>query len=222
MSFKKLFLAFFLSTPALAAGNFDLKSVPNTEVDQYLVPGSDEIGTPRNLQGLWWLNGNPLADEIMSFANAQWTTIEENGDVVGYRAEIAVYDEGIWAWHDSIAGRFLYNLVRKTHLTYVAKFNRDFTFGHITPVLAPVILLPVEIPSSMLVDFTMTQVNENEYSRDSIVLGQKHNYRFRRIVDGEGKRLPAFEEFLSNAEVPNSLLPVCRLGGDSLPSNCVK
>ena len=68
----------------------------------------------------------------------------------------------------------------------------------------------------------MTKVGENEYKRESIVLGQKSEYRFRRIVDGNGQRLPAYEEFVEKAEVPNALLPVCRLQGDTLPTACAK
>ena len=197
MSFKSLALALFLSTPVFAAGKFDLISVPHSDIDQYLVPGSDSAGTPAPLQGLWWTNGNPLPDEVLSMASAQWTTIESDNEVVGYQAVIPVYDEGIWAWHDSVAGRLLYDLVLKNKLTYIAKFNRDFTFGLITPVLAPLPFVPgFEIPASMLVEFTMTKVGENEYKRESIVLGQKSEYRFRRIVDGNGQRLPAYEEFV--------------------------
>ncbi|RZA25132.1 MAG: hypothetical protein EOP10_07785 [Proteobacteria bacterium] len=223
MFFKTLLFALTLSTPVMAAGKYKLKSVPHADLDQYLVPGSDATNTPTAVQGLWWLNGNPLPDEMLSLASAKWTEILEDGEVVGYQAAIPVYDEGIWAWHDSSAGRLLYNVVLKSKLTYYAKFNLDFSFGRITPVLQPIGFIPgIEIPSSMLVDFTMTKVSEDEYLRESIVLGQKQTYRFRRVVDGNGNRLPAYDEFVNKAEVPNALLPICDLEGDALPTRCAK
>jgi len=223
MSFRKIVLALFLSSPVYAAGKYDLQSVPHVDIETRLVPGSDLTGTPKELQGLWWLDGNPLPDEVMSMAGAQWSAVEENGEVVGYEAILPVFDEGVWAWHDSLQGRLLYTFVRKSRLRYIASFNRDFSFGQITPVLDPISFLPgFEVPPSLLVDFTMTLVADGEYSRDSIVLGAKHSYRFRRIVDGDGKRLPAFAEFVDRVRVPNALVPICDIPGKELPTACAK
>ncbi|MBC7532018.1 MAG: hypothetical protein H7318_10600 [Oligoflexus sp.] len=223
MSLRSIVLALSLSTPVFAAGRFDLVSVAHNEIDTHLVPGSDATGTPEALQGLWWMNGNPLADEVLSFASAQWSDIEVDGEVVGHQALIPVFDQGIWSWHDSIAGRVLYNLVLKSRLTYHVTFDLNFTHGQVTPLLKPISFIPgIELPASMLVDFKMNAVTEGEYSRDSILLGKKHSYRFRRIVDGNGNRLPAFDEFVDLVEVPNALLPICRIKGNTLPSACAK
>ncbi|RZA23949.1 MAG: hypothetical protein EOP10_11335 [Proteobacteria bacterium] len=62
----------------------------------------------------------------------------------------------------------------------------------------------------MLIDFELNYVDGNEYSRDSVLLGRPHTYRFRRIVDGQGNRLPAYDEFVEKAEVANALLPILR------------
>jgi hypothetical protein len=223
MTFKALLLSTLLSSTAFA-GQYEFVSVPHAEVDQHLTIGSDANGTPKNLQGLWWMNGNPLADEVISFASTQWEEIVEDGEVVGYRGTLPVYDEGIWSWHDSKAGRILYSLVLGHRLTYVAEFNKDFTYGVIEPRIKPLGVLPaVTIPASMLVEFTMTQVNENEFSRDSILLGQPSQYRFRRIVDAEGNRLPDFDEFVEKAEVSNALLPICKNNtSETLPSSCAR
>ncbi len=225
MSIRSLLLVFgiLLSSPSFAGGLYDLKSVSHEDLDQELLAGSDLTGTPKNLQGLWWLDGNPLPDEVMSLASARWSKIEKNGRVVGYEAVIPVYDQGIWAWHDSLPGRFLYSLVLASRLTYIARFNADFSFGQITPKFIPLQFLPgVEIPASLLVDFTMTLVDDGEYQRDSILFGARHSYRFRRIVDGEGNRLPAYDEFVEKAEVNKALLPICRLPSQGFPTACVR
>ena len=76
----------------------------------------------------------------------------------------------------------------------------------------------------MLVDFELNKVAEDEYARDSIILGQVSTYRFRRIVDGEGRRLPAYEDYVASIleRGPiNALIPICRKGdGDTLPTRC--
>jgi hypothetical protein len=38
--------------------------------------------TPRSLEGVYWMRGNPLADYLLSFANIHWTT--GNGTPFGY------------------------------------------------------------------------------------------------------------------------------------------
>lgn len=219
-----LALSLLFSAPAFA-GNYQLVSVPHSEVDAHMTIGTDATGTPKNLQGLWWMNGNPLADEVVSFAGTQWETITDaDGEITGYVGTLPVYDEGVWSWHDSAAGRLLYTVVLKTKLVYVATFNKDFTYGQVKPTFQPIGVLPkIEIPPSMLVNFTMNQVSSEEFSRDSVVLGQPSQYRFRRIVDADGNRLPAFDEFVRLAESANALLPVCLHKTDEqLPTNCAR
>ncbi len=226
MKMISLAIALAFSTTALA-GQYSLESVAHQDIDQYLTIASAATGTPENLQGLWWMDGNPLADEVVSFAGLDFEEIIEDGELVGYRTEIPVYDEGIWSWHDSVAGRLLYGLVLTQRLVYVGVFNPDFTYGEVTPTIRPLSFLPtVTIPRSMLVDFTMTQVTEDEWSRDSVILGQASSYRFRRIVDGSGKRLPAYDAYVQAIEErgpANALLPYCKKdNGTVLPTACAR
>ncbi|MCX6129895.1 MAG: hypothetical protein NTX25_12650 [Proteobacteria bacterium] len=211
MRLKSLILALLVSSSAFAESNsFELVTVPHSDIDSYMRIGNSANGTPEKLQGLWWMDGNPLPDEVVSFAGAKWQKSYENGQLVGYETYIAVYQQGIWSWHDSFLGRTLYKLALDTKLTYHFKFNLDFSHSVVTPILTPTAdSAELEIPQSMLLDFTMNMVNKNEYSRDSILFGQPASYRFRRIVDAEGRRLSTFNEFLSKLEVPNALLPYC-------------
>ena len=221
-------VALVAANPVLArgVGGYQFQVVPHDQLDDVMTIGSDATGTPENLQGLWWMDGNPLADEVVSFAGAQYEAIEEDDEVVGYSAEIAVYDEAVWTWHNSFGGHLLYRLVNQQKLVYHGIFNADFTHGEVTPIIRPFSVLPeVEIPQSMLVNFSMTQVTEDEWSRDSVLFGQSSSYRFRRIVDGEGNRLPAWDDFVQSIEdrnVGQALLPVCKNSDGVLPSPCVK
>lgn len=218
------FLSIMLTSSAFAA--YEKISVPAIDIDQYLTYGSDETNTPKNLQGLWWMDGNPLADEVLSFAGAIWSEEYEDGELIGYVARIAVYDEGIWSWHDTTEGNILYNMVLGSKLVYEAHFNLDFTFGQVTPNIQPSSVFPeIVIPSSPFIDFSMIMINDVEWRRDSVLLGQASSYRFRQIVDGAGNRLPAYDDYVYAIESrgpANALLPVCDLEGDVLPTPCAR
>lgn len=224
MKTKIIVLGLVLASQAMAAvPAYELISVPHEELDQFLVPGTDATGTPEPLQGLWWMDGNPLPDEVISFAGAKWETLYEDGAVVGHQTKIPVYDSGIWSWHDSIQGRLLYAGANLVELVYVITFNSDFTFGRAKPEFKLGLLPSIVIPASMLVDFTVVKISEDEYRRDTVLLGQKSSYRFRRLVTAEGERLANWEEFLSKVEAPNALLPICTNNVNFLPpSSCAK
>jgi hypothetical protein len=224
-----LFLGLCFSTALFAETPYRFLSVPHVDIDQYLTPATEEMGIPKNLQGLFWMDGNPLADEVVSFASAHFIPIEENGQIQGYEAWIPVYDEGIWSWHDTLQGRLAYAGVRRSNLIYHVVFNPDFTTGRIIPVakVLPVPAAPgLEIPQSMLVDFDMTLVNPDEFRRDSRLLGLPHMYRFRRIVDGEGRRLAAYDDYVASIKargLVNALLPVCKNNRNlTLPTSCAR
>lgn len=220
-----------LSSMAVAAGDqypYTLDSVPYRDIDQHLVIGSDATETPAPLQGLWWMDGNPQADEVMSFANAKFKDIQVGGQVVGHEATLVVYDEGIWAWHDSEEGERQARKAYNWRLVYRLVFNADYTHGQIEPILDPPegFRFGIRIPRNPLATFTMDQVNADEYVRDTKLLGKSNQYRFRRIVDGQGQRLPLYDNFVQTVEaegVPNALLPLCNVESEEriLPSACV-
>jgi hypothetical protein len=220
-----LALAMLASSPAFAFHNpYEMKSVPHEIAYQEMTVASDATQTPKALQGIWWMNGNPLPDEMVSFASVKWQPIEENGEVVGYTGSLPVYDAKVWSWHDSPSGKKLYDLVRKVKLVYVAEFNKDFSYGIVTPTFE-VGPLPVEIPPTKLLTFAMRKVSDDEYSRDSLIGGLPSKYRFRRMVDGNGKLIEEiYEEFLSLVEEDNALFPVCKTDKEpqTLPTACVE
>jgi hypothetical protein len=224
-------IGFALSTLALAADEqypYTLAPVPYRDIDQHLVIGSDATGTPIPLQGLWWMDGNPQADEVMSFANARFKDITFAGKVVGHEATLVVYDEGIWAWHDSEEGERQARKAYNWRLVYHLVFNADYTHGKIEPILDPPegFRFGIRIPRNPLANFTMDMVNQDEYVRDTNLLGKSNQYRFRRIVDGQGNRLPTYDSFVQTVEadgVPNGLLPLCNVETEVkvLPTACV-
>ncbi len=215
-----------LGTGVAKAQDYDFVSVPHSEIDQHLVIGSSENGTPEELGGLWWMDGNPLPDEVVSFAGANFEAIfNESGELEGHVGIVPVYDEGVWSYHDTEIGRFLVDLARLVRLHYVVEFNASFTEAQITPSFSPT-PRRFELPPSRLLDFRMSRISENEYLRDSEMFGTPMEYRFRRIVTADGERLPAFQEYLdaiAERGPENALLPVCTANtADRLPTSCVK
>lgn len=194
-------------------GDYQMISVPHADIDSHLVIGNDETETPENLQGLWWMDGNPMADEVMSLGGVAFKELIVDGEVVGHEGLLPVYDERVWSWHNSLQGKGLYSFVNKSKLVYLLRFNKDFTFGKIIPTFRPIAFLPPVGIQEALVDFEMTQVNEDEWSRDSQAFGKqaKGQYRFRRIVAGNGQRLENWDDYIESLEersVPDALLPI--------------
>lgn len=230
MKLNVLALSLFVSGSAFAGEvnltwPYVLKSVPHELAYKEMTVGSDATNTPEALQGIWWMNGNPLADELVSFASVKWQPIEDNGEVVGYTGSLPVYDSKVWSWHDSKGGKTLYKAVLAAKLVYVAQFNKDFSYGIVTPTFK-VGPIPVKIDPSKLLTFAMRKVSENEYSRDSLIGGIPSQYRFRRLIDGNGDVLDqnVFDEFKALVESDNALFPVC-VGDEApatLPTKCVK
>lgn len=223
-----LALSLFVSSPAFAfqkPSPYELKSVPHEIAHEEMTIGSDATNTPEALQGIWWMNGNPLADELVSFASVEWQPIEENGEVVGYKGSLPVYDAKVWSWHDSHAGKKLYDLVRSTKLVYVAEFNKDFSYGVVTPTFQFGSHRPIGIPPTKFLTFAMRKVSDDEYARDSLIAGLPSTYRFRRMVEANGNLIQeTYEEFLSLVEADNALFPVCEADPtpETLPTACAK
>jgi hypothetical protein len=220
-----LALSLFVSSSAFAFSPYEYKFVDHEVAYKEMTVGNDATNTPEALQGIWWMNGNPLADEMVSFAGVKWEPIEENGEVVGYRGSLPVYDAKVWSWHGSPAGVALYELVRKSKLVYVAQFNKDFSYGVVTPTFQPGGIPPIGIPPSKLLTFAMRKVADDEYSRDSLILGVPSQYRFRRLIDANGKEIEeTFKEFLSLVEAQKALFPVCKADKTpaTLPTVCAK
>jgi hypothetical protein len=226
MKLNVLALSLLVSGSAFGFQNpYEMKSVPHEDAYLEMTVGNDSTNTPEALQGIWWMNGNPLADELVSFASVKWEAIEENGEIVGYRGSLPVYDAKVWSWHDSHAGKKLYDLVRSTKLVYVAEFNKDFSYGVVTPTFQFGPLPPFGIPPTKFLTFAMRKVSDDEYSRDSLIAGLPSQYRFRRLVDGNGVlNTETYKEFLSLVEEDNALFPVCKVDPtpDTLPTACAE
>ncbi len=184
-----------LAADALNSNAYRLadKSFSRLEVGDFQVAGSDLTGTPKALQGIWWMDGNPLKDETISFANVDFSQD---------KPLLPVFGPGNFTFHagtdsavkspdnnsDDKDGINLYALVAASGVVYEFDFSRDrsnYTFARIVPVvrLTVGILEKMLRVSPKIVEFTMTKVTPNLYKRENAFFGKSvDSYQFRRIL----------------------------------------
>jgi hypothetical protein len=172
-------------------GDYQLRSIASADADGAMTVGDGSTGLPPALQGLWWMHGNPLPDELLSFGGSPW-------DEATRTTRIVVYDEGVWTWHDDLAGRALYAGVRQSELIYELAYDPDLAFAVITPTVqvGPV---RIRVPES-IVKFTAQRLADGLWLRLSYLHGHLvHAYALRRVVRGDGQREPAYDEYAAAA-----------------------
>jgi hypothetical protein len=143
---------------------FELKEIETDKVEEFMTIANEQ-NTPTGLQdfyGLWYMNGNPLADEVVSVAGSTF-----DKDKNSY--SLKVYNEKVWTWSPTIAGRMLYAAVRQTGLTYKIIKSNDDTYN-VTPMIhVPAYLsgLELSIPN-VIVDFEIKRTEDVDvWSRPS-------------------------------------------------------
>ncbi len=170
---------------------FKLVEVASSDADQYMPVADGRNGIPDILQGIWWMDGNPLPDELLSFGLTTW-------DVANRKTTIDVYGEHIWTWHGNLRGRALYEFVRRVKLVYEIELNEAQDFVLITPIIH-LGKLPIRIPPEV-VKFTARLVGDGHFVRESYLYGKKfHEYDLRRVVRSDGTREEAFDAYVKQA-----------------------
>jgi hypothetical protein len=177
---------------------FKLESWPSIGIENQMTIGNSE-NMPAELaddfSGIWYMNGNPLADELVSFAN-----VEKDPKTGGYLRR--VYDEKIWTWSNNSEGIKLYKNVRTFGLTYLmTKVNS--THYNVKPILKlPTYLFNAQIPiGRQLVVFDVVRTSDpNIWLRVTDFFGERvGDYQFTRIVYGNGTRTEKY----SDIYIPN-------------------
>jgi hypothetical protein len=144
--------------------------------------------TPAPLQGIWYMNGNPLADRTVSFANMKF--INKDGKKFAY---FPVFGANNYTFLGDESGEKLYTMAKDFDLIYEVTFNNDFTFGEIVPTMK-IGIIRIRIPKK-IVEFTMTQKSDGYFIRDSKFLGKPlPSYNFVRIFDKNKNPIPGAPE----------------------------
>lgn len=190
------------------AGDYQLIEIPSDRVDEEMRIAGASSGIPDTLQGLWWMDGNPLPDEVISFGASTWSAAEQ-------ATRIRVYGQRIWSWHGNILGRLLYHMARMSRLVYELHFDPDLTLGTITPNIS-VLGARFRVPESLL-RLTLRRKGDGLWLRESRFFGVFHHvYHLRRIVGGDGARLDTFAAYVESAPA-RSFLAVRLMAGHGQP-----
>lgn len=173
-------------------GDYRLSPVASEDLAEAMPVADAQSAIPAPLQGLWWMDGNPLPDEFVSFAHSAY-------DVQSHKVTINVYDQDIWSWHGNEQGSFLYDLVQRFKLTYELTLNEEETFIQIIPVIT-FKGIAIHVPRA-LVNFTARADGDGRWIRESQFFGQEFgSYTFRRVVDRNGvKDQDVFDAYLQQA-----------------------
>ncbi|WP_437581389.1 hypothetical protein [Sorangium sp. So ce887] len=186
-----------LPVGVIEGSEYELIEISSDQVDREMLLAGPSSGIPEALQGLFWMDGNPLPDEVISLGGSTW-------DAGTSTTRIHVYGERIWSWHANLRGRGLYALVRAARLVYELRLNADLTFGAIVPFVC-LAGRRVRIPEP-LARFTMRRVSDGHWLRESRFFGLFHHvYDLRRIVRGDGSRTDAFAAYATLAPARSAL-----------------
>ena len=177
----------------------ELLRFTSDQIDQVMIIADEASEVPSELHGLWWMDGNPVADDVVSFAKSSW---DENRR----KTSIEVFGSGVWSWHDSEDGLRTFGGANRFKLTYNFTFNPELTFAQIIPVVS-LGKIKLRIPK-FIANFTMVRLDDGYWVRKTKFFGQDSgDYYLRRIVSADGVRAESFYDFLNSAPL-NHFIPV--------------
>lgn len=138
-----------------------------------------------DFQGIWWMRGNPVPEELVSFAG---TTVTSST----YPTTLNVPNngQGMWAWNDNVAGASLQKYYAVYSPTSTVAFDfESATKGNIQTGLTDVPLVWVD-------EFPFEYMNDDEWNRPTIFQTRSvlpdTNYTLTRIVMADGSPHPQY------------------------------
>ncbi|MBM4251830.1 MAG: hypothetical protein FJ146_07645 [Deltaproteobacteria bacterium] len=160
---------------------------PRAEVGSFQKAGSNLTGTPSELQGIWWMDGNPLSDETVSFATVDFGQERPLLPVFGLNAFTFHAGDNADA-SETKRGNMAFSLARKFSLIY--EFQFDGTAAkYESAKIVPTIVMKVGPfakrlrVSDKILGFTMRRTGPHLYSRDNTVRGEPiDSYLLKRIL----------------------------------------
>eukprot|EP01063_Lacrimia_lanifica_P037914 TRINITY_DN7936_c0_g1_i1.p2 TRINITY_DN7936_c0_g1~~TRINITY_DN7936_c0_g1_i1.p2 ORF type:complete len:279 (+),score=118.09 TRINITY_DN7936_c0_g1_i1:52-888(+) len=170
--------------------SYTLKYFHTLDADNHMAIATREntpAAIPDSLLGLHFMDGNPLHDELVSFANCKWVPEERS-------CYMKTYGHRTWSFDAVRQGDFAYKLLRTFKFVYKFEFNEDMKSARAIPVpTVPVVNVDFQVPSLAL-EFFMYENAEDaagSWTRNTTYVAgaiQAPEYQFRRIVDENGDK----------------------------------
>ena len=184
-SFNNFFLMSFIHNLAMVIKERQLNNIATW------MTGEESKDLPEVLQGVFFMDGNPLPDDCITMYNSQW-------DAKNLTLLLQVFAPIQWTFHASIAGRFLIYFVKLFRVTYEFRFDDEtLKSADIIPIL-----LGFKVPkflANFLIEQDENTPNGDTWYRTNILFGfsSSGGYILRRIVNKNGNYTPAFSNMLS-------------------------
>lgn len=166
-----------------------------SEMTDVLESSHPDPSFPETLQGIWWvrLQDNPPALSLLSLANSPW--IPTQNRIHLRRTGQLTYAYPATEGSDKMISKLLeknyhYEVyLNETHDEGFVQINYD------TQIFGEPVTLSVP---RFIIDYSMTYVPEGDYwLRESKILGQTvHVYKLIRLVQADGERTDAFDQYL--------------------------
>ena len=158
----------------------ELVSFDTVNIAEEMRIGTGETGLPESLQGLWWMDGVPYPEVVLSFGGSIWDA--DSRTLIGNPLE-----EGVMAFNDDLLGSLYYGLYGATQASMVVQFNEDITSADIS-LNVRVLGMTIPLPQWFM-SFTMFLVEDGLWDRDTSVIFfvPVGSYKFRRIVTADGE-----------------------------------
>jgi hypothetical protein len=166
-----------------------------------------ETNLPSVLKGVFFMDGNPLPDDCITFYNIEW-------DSQNKTLALPVSAPLQWTFHNTIFGWLLLRSSQLTRFTYKIEFaDASLQHGQVIPFG-----LGIRIPK-WVIDAT---IDKEENSPNGDIWYRKNRwfggisrageYTLRRVVDEDGNYTPAFKQMLT--KVQNECLVIARNSKD--------
>jgi len=165
----------------------------STHTPEFLLPAAPSEGLPPKLHGVFYMRGNPLIDDLMTFENAEW-----NADL--RIATLRVYGSRRFSFQNTFLGMVICLASRFICYRYEFHFDTELKSCSIVPKV-----LCFTIPSEFF-SLNMTDVSKNQdgslWERWNLGLGKPiKSYWAEKVVDGARQRTPYYAHV--TAEVAN-------------------
>ena len=136
-----------------------LETFDTVNIAEEMLIGTGDTGLPEPLQGLWWMDGNPAPEVVVSLGGSIW-------DADSRTIAVSPTDEGVWAYNDDLLGNLLYGLIQvPSQSGNVFQFNEDLTYADIL-LTVRVLGLTIPLPRWFL-SLSMFSVEDGLWERGS-------------------------------------------------------
>uniref|UniRef100_A0A7S1PYE6 Lipoxygenase domain-containing protein n=1 Tax=Alexandrium catenella TaxID=2925 RepID=A0A7S1PYE6_ALECA len=190
--------------------NYATKKAKCSDVDTSVLT-ADWTGMPANLQGVFWLKKQGDSSALVSFGRTRDGGGMSSGKITeDGKYWIRVGGDRSWSFAKASGGSFV--SAGLADLVYEFHFNSatDPTFAQIIPQVRNA--LSAAVPPWLL-SFDMS-LSSNPNLQDSVVwqrtssfvgqsLGGSAHYQITQVIDSEGNRLKAFDEWVAYCEDPD-------------------